>query len=65
MEEYMNKAVELLSSADIYMVAVAGVLVALLPIIRKTKTKTDDKIADRILAVINKVRSYLPSKKSK
>lgn len=61
----MNKAVELLSSADIYMVAVAGVLVALLPIIRKTKTKTDDKIADRILAVINKVRSYLPSKKSK
>ena len=65
MEEYMNKAVELLSSADIYMVAVAGVLVALLPIIRKTKTKTDDKIADRILAVIDKVRSYLPSKKSK
>ena len=65
MEEYMNKAVELLSSADIYMVAVAGVLVALLPIIRKTKTKTGDKIADRILAVINKVRSYLPSKKSK
>lgn len=63
MEQYFAKAVELLSSADIYLLALAGVLTALLPVIRKTKTKTDDKIADKILGYIEKIRGFMSKKK--
>lgn len=59
MEQYIDKAVELIASADIYLLAIVGVLMALLPVIRKTKNKTDDKIADQILSVVNKVRGLI------
>lgn len=65
MEDLMIKAADFLSSADIYLLAIAGVLTALLPIIRKTKTKTDDKIADSILAGIPKIRSFFTKKSGK
>lgn len=65
MEGYIDSAVEFLSSADIYLLALAGVLTALLPVIRKTKNKTDDKIADTVLALLNKIRNFVTSKKSK
>ena len=65
MEDYISSAVDFVSSADIYLIALAAVLTALIPVIRKTKTKTDDKIVDSILAGLKKIRSYLPSKKVK
>ena len=63
MEEYISSALGFLSSADIYLIALAGVLTALIPVVRKTKNKTDDKIVDSGLSFLSKIRSYLPKKK--
>ena len=65
MEDYISSAVDFISSADIYLLALAGVLTALIPVIRKTKTKTDDKIVDNTLSVLTKIRSFLTKNKKK
>jgi len=65
MEDYISSAVDFISSADIYLLALAGVLTALIPVIRKTKTKTDDKVVDGTLSVLAKIRSFLTKNKKK
>ena len=63
MEEFFSSAVGFLSSADMYLIAGAAILTALIPIVRSTKNKTDDKVVDTGLSFLSKIRSYLPKKK--
>ena len=63
MEQSIGQAVGFMSSADLYLLALVGVLTALVPIVRKTKTKTDDKILDKALSILTKVRSLYSKKK--
>lgn len=65
MEEYINKALELISSADVYLIAVSGVLVSLAAVAKLTKTKKDDEALEKANGLIKKILSYLPAKKVK
>ena len=67
MEEYINMAVEFLTSAvsnlDVYMVAAGALLAALIAIAKLTKTDKDDKVLAKAKAMFDKITSYLPKKK--
>lgn len=66
MEEYINRAVEIASSADMMILAITGALIALMPIIKWTKNKTDDKYAEKALSYLKKATGFLSSfKKTK
>lgn len=65
MEEYLGKAVELISSADIYILTAVAVLTALIPFFKWTENKTDDKYSAKALEILKKIASFLPSKKAK
>lgn len=62
MQEYINSAVELISSADIYLIAISGVLVALAAVAKLTKTKKDDEAIAKANSFINKLISFYPAK---
>ena len=63
MNEYIEMALGFVSSADVYLLAISGVLVALLGVAKLTKTKKDDKVLAKAIAFIAKIASYLPKSK--
>lgn len=63
MEEYINSAVNLMSSADVYLLAVSGVLVSLAAVAKLTKTKKDDEYVAKAKSIIDKLLAFFPKKK--
>lgn len=59
MENMLDTAVSVLSSADVWMVAIAGLLAALAGIAKLTKTKKDDEAIAKVTAGLNKVRQII------
>lgn len=66
MEGLLNSAADIISSADMMILAITGALIALMPIIKWTKNKTDDKYAEKALSYLKKATGFLSSfKKTK
>ena len=65
MNEYIEMALGFVSSADTYLLAISGVLVALAGVAKLTKTKKDDKYVAKAIAIVSKLTSFLPKKKIK
>lgn len=66
MEEFMTKAVELIASADVWIAAISGLVLALAGIAKLTKTKKDDAVIAKILAGLDKIKNLtLKFKKNK
>lgn len=59
MQEYIDIAVEFISSAELYIIAITGVLVALAGVAKLTKNKTDDKLVGKAVGFMNKIKALL------
>jgi len=64
MEQYIEQAVGFLSSADIYLVAIGAIIAALIPILKKTKSKKDEVYAEKALTILNKIRNLFKKKEA-
>lgn len=65
MESYISSAWEVISSADMVIVAVIAALVALMPIVKWTKNKVDDKYFKLAIDGLNKAKDLLGKFKPK
>lgn len=59
MENFLDTAVSLLSSADVWLIAIGGVLAALAGVAKLTKTKKDDEAIAKVTAALAKLRNLL------
>ena len=65
MEYLIGSAFELISSADQYILAISGVLLALAGVAKLTKTKKDDKYVQLAIDYLNKAKGLLGKFKPK
>lgn len=65
MENFISSALEFISSADMYLYAIGGVLVSLAAVAKLTKTKKDDKYVQMAINGVNKLKNLLSSVKPK
>lgn len=59
MENFMDTITTAILSADLWIVAIAGVLAALAGVAKLTKTNKDDKLIQKAIDGLNKIKSII------
>lgn len=59
MENFMDTITTAILSADLWIIAIAGVLAALAGVAKLTKTKKDDKYVQKAIDGLNKVKAII------
>ena len=63
MEQYLTMAADILSSADIYIIAALALLGGLAAVAKLTKTKKDDEAISKATSFLNKILGFLGKNK--
>ena len=64
MDNILDSLSGFIVTADVWIIAISGVLLALAGVAKLTKTDKDDKLVQKAIDMLNKIKGMLPSKKT-